>query len=62
MAETRVVAIYCLDGQEYCVAYVILEIQQQLLKQQIYVMIAGIDFNEKEYTKKNMGMVYASRK
>lgn len=32
------------------------------LKQQIYVMIAGIDFNEKEYTKKNMGMVYASRK
>ena len=62
MVEMLVVAIGYLDGREYCVAYVILEIQQLLLKQQIYVMIAGIDFNEKEYTKKNMGMVYASRK
>lgn len=51
-----------LDGREYCVAYVILEIQQLLLKQQIYVMIVGIDFNEKEYSKKDMGMVYAFRK
>ena len=48
MAEMHAVVIYFLDGQEYCVACVILEIQQLLLKLQIYVMIAGIDFNEKE--------------
>ena len=59
MVEMLVVAICYLDGREYCVAYVILEIQQLLLKQQIYVMIVGIDFNEKEYSKKDMGMVYA---
>ena len=60
--EMHAVVTYYLDGQEYYVDYVIQETQQLLQKQQIYVMIVGIDFNEKEYKNKNMGIFNEIRK
>ena len=62
MEEMHVVAIYYLDGQEFCVDYVIQEIQQQKPEQPIFVMIVEEDFNEKEYKNKNVGIFHEIRK
>ena len=62
MGEMLVVAICCLGGQEFCVDYVIQEIQQQKPEQPIFVMIVEEDFNEKEYKDKNLGIFHEIRK
>jgi len=66
--EVLVVVIYCLDGQEYYVVYVILVIQKLIRKQLIYVMIVEKDFNKMEYAyekknkNKDVGIFYEAWK
>ena len=62
MVEMLVVAIYCLDGQEFYVDYVIQEIQPQKQELPIFAMIVEEDFNEEKYKNKNMGIFHEVRK